>query len=190
MGGTEVGVKAKEVMAAGQLVNDDIVINIIHDRIQEADCSGGFILDGFPRTVAQAEALDAMLGKMAQGVSKIIEFNVPDEVLIGRIEGRWIHKPSGRSYHAKFNPPRSFDGTSDPSGENMLDDVTSEPLTRRSDDTREALSERLSMYHRETKPVLAHYKGICSVRTVNANQTVQGVWADIVVALDLQKGEI
>merc|ERR1719171_3078360 len=106
----------------------------IKDRIKEPDCATGFILDGFPRTVEQAKALDAMLAENSERVNKIIEFSVPDEVLTERICGRWIHKASGRSYHTKFAPPKSYDGTSTPSAENMKDEETGEALMQRGDD--------------------------------------------------------
>jgi adenylate kinase len=123
--GTEVGKQAKAVMESGGLVSDEIVVGIIKDRIKQPDCGTGFILDGFPRTVEQAKALDLMLSEGGERVSKIIEFAVPDEVLTERICGRWIHKASGRSYHTKFAPPKSYDGSSDPSAENMKDDELS-----------------------------------------------------------------
>ena len=139
---TEIGKKAKDLMAAGALVGDDIVIGIIKDRIQQDDCKTGFILDGFPRTVEQAVALDKMLKEFDDAVSKIIELNVPDEVLEDRICGRWIHKASGRSYHVKNCPPKSYNGTDKPTVENMKDDETGEALYQRPDDTSEALPKR------------------------------------------------
>eukprot|EP00421_Protoceratium_reticulatum_P066154 CAMPEP_0168424096 /NCGR_PEP_ID=MMETSP0228-20121227/34646_1 /TAXON_ID=133427 /ORGANISM="Protoceratium reticulatum, Strain CCCM 535 (=CCMP 1889)" /LENGTH=186 /DNA_ID=CAMNT_0008438075 /DNA_START=18 /DNA_END=575 /DNA_ORIENTATION=- len=147
--GTEVGIKAKEVMAAGKLVSDDIVIGIIKDRTQKPDCSKGFILDGFPRTQAQAAALDEMLGASGESVTRVLELNVPDGVLVERICGRWIHKASGRSYHVKYAPPRSYDSKVAPTEANMKDDETGEPLMQRPDDTREALPKRLEAYHEE-----------------------------------------
>ena len=99
--GTDVGKRAKAKMEAGELVSDEIVVGVIRDRIAEKDCAAGFILDGFPRTVEQANQLDAMLKAQGEGVSACIELNVPDEVLEERICGRWMHKTSGRSYHAK-----------------------------------------------------------------------------------------
>merc|ERR1711988_47748 len=116
----------------GGLVSDDIVVGIIKDRIAAADCAKGFILDGFPRTVKQAEMLDTLLSKTGDKVSVVIEFNVPDEILEERICGRWIHKASGRSYHVKFNPPKSLGGAS-PKADNMKDDETGEPLMQRAD---------------------------------------------------------
>eukprot|EP00977_Amphora_coffeiformis_P014953 scaffold4269_cov168-Amphora_coffeaeformis.AAC.4 len=182
---TEVGKKAEAVMKAGGLVSDDIVVGIIRDRIKEPDCKFGFILDGFPRTLKQAKALDTMLAKEGAAVSKVIELQVPDSVLEERICGRWIHKGSGRSYHVKYAPPKSMktDADGKPIPESMKDDQTGEPLMQRKDDTATALIKRLQGYHSETVPILAHYapKGI--TRTVNANQGMEGVWSEILVAL-------
>merc|ERR1712083_949444 len=122
--GTEVGLKAKKIMSEGGLVSDEIVVGIIKDRIAQPDCSKGFILDGFPRTIKQAEMLDELLSKTGETVNVVIELNVPDSILEERICGRWIHKSSGRSYHVKFNKPKSYDGTSRPSADNMRDDQT------------------------------------------------------------------
>ena len=108
--GTPVGKAAKAAMDSGALVTDEIVVGIIADRVKEEDCSKGFILDGFPRTVEQAKMLDEMLSKDGESVARVIELQVPDAVLTERIVGRWVHKSSGRSYHVKFNPPKSLGG--------------------------------------------------------------------------------
>lgn len=183
--GTEVGRKAEAVMKAGGLVSDEIVIGIIRDRIQDADCKFGFILDGFPRTLAQAKALDKMLAEEGACVTKVVELDVPDSVLEERITGRWIHKESGRSYHVKYAPPKSM--KLDTKGklilDTMKDDVTGEPLMQRKDDTSAALVKRLQSYHGETVPILKHYQPKGVVRVVNANQEMSGVWAEILAAL-------
>merc|ERR1719444_482258 len=184
--GTEVGKKAKAVMAAGGLVSDDIVVGIIRDRIKEDDCKYGFILDGFPRTVAQAEALDEMLAQDGAAVTKVVELGVPDEILEERICVRWIHKKSGRSYHVKFAPPKSMTLEADgktPVKESMLDDETNEPLMQRPDDTATALVKRLKGYHKETVPILKHYEPNGIVKSVNANQKMDGVWSEILASL-------
>jgi len=174
--GTEVGLAAKKIMNEGGLVSDEIVVGIIRDRIAVPDCKKGFILDGFPRTVKQAEMLDEMLAKTGDKVDSVIEFSVPDEILEERICGRWIHKASGRSYHVKFNPPKSLQGRA-PSAETMRDDETGEALMQRGDDTAEALVKRLKGYHTETEPILARYKAV--VHRINANQKMDKVWSDI-----------
>jgi len=174
--GTEVGLKAKKIMAEGGLVDDSIVIGIITDRIAEPDCSKGFILDGFPRTLEQARQLDELLAKSGEKVNSVIELGVPDNILEERICGRWIHKASGRSYHVKFNPPKSLAGQT-PSAETMKDDETGESLMQRPDDTAEALVKRLEGYHNETEPILARYQTVA--RRINANQQMDNVWADL-----------
>lgn len=174
--GTEVGLAAKKIMNEGGLVSDDIVVGIIKDRIAEPDCSKGFILDGFPRTTKQAEMLDELLAKTNEKVTSVIELNVPDSILEERICGRWIHKASGRSYHVKFNPPKSLAGKT-PSADTMKDDETGEALMQRSDDTAEALVKRLEGYHKETEPILARYLTVA--HRVNANQPMDKVWDDL-----------
>ena len=129
--GAEAGKQAKEVMESGGLVSDELVVSIIRDRTQAADCAGGFVLDGFPRTVEQAAMLDAMLEEGGGRVSLVLALEVPDEVLIERICGRWVHKASGRSYHVKFAQPKSLGEGEAPSEANMLDDETGEPHAAR-----------------------------------------------------------
>jgi len=186
--GTEVGKRAKEVMAAGGLVSDDIVIGIIADRIKEADCKTGFILDGFPRTQEQATALDAMLAKTGEAVSLVMAFDVDPGVLEERICGRWIDKASGRSYHVKFAPPKSMKLGADgkPLKESMKDDQTGAQLMQRPDDTAEALKKRLDGYQKQTVPILSHYapKGI--VKRVDGGQPMNVVWSQVKAGLGSQ----
>jgi adenylate kinase len=164
---TEVGMRAKAAMDSGALVTDEIVVGIIRDRTQAADCKKGFLLDGFPRTVGQAESLKAMLAEGGDKVTTVVNFDIPDQVLEDRICGRWIHKSSGRSYHVKNAPPKSYDGKT-PSTANMKDDQTGEPLMQRSDDNAQALKTRLKAYHDETEPLLKFYSD--NVVNVNANR--------------------
>lgn len=182
---TEVGKKAQSIMKAGGLVSDDIVVGIIRDRIREPDCRFGFILDGFPRTLVQARALDKMLSEEGACVTKVVELQVPDGVLEERICGRWIHKKSGRSYHIKFAPPKSMQLGPDgkPIPESMKDDETGEPLMQRPDDTAQALKKRLASYHGETVPILDHYRPHGVVKEVNANQGMNGVWNEVLSSL-------
>lgn len=179
---TPVGLKAKQRMESGGLVSDDIVVGIISDRIKEMDCGWGFILDGFPRTVAQTKALDEMLSQSGEKVNSVMAITVPDSILDERICGRWIHKSSGRSYHVKFAPPKSYKGGA-ASVANMIDDETGEALMQRPDDTSAALVKRLSEYHGMTTPILEHYapKGI--VTKIDGNMDKKGVWAQIEKAL-------
>jgi adenylate kinase len=179
---------AKDVMASGGLVSDELVVSIIRDRIQQADCKNGFILDGFPRTVPQATMLDKMLAASGDRVNLVLALEVPDEVLTERICGRWVHKSSGRSYHVKFAKPKSLAEGAAPSAKTMLDDETGEPLMQRADDTEEALSKRLQSYHDQTVPILAHYAPTGVVSRVNANVPPSDVWASIEKVLPSRSG--
>jgi adenylate kinase len=141
--GTPLGVEAKKVMDAGGLVSDDIILGLIKERIAKADCANGFLLDGFPRTIAQAEGLK----EMGVSIDTVIEIVVEDEEIVKRMAGRRVHLQSGRTYHVEFNPPK-VDG---------LDDVTGEPLIQRDDDKEETVRKRLSVYHEQTKPLVGYY---------------------------------
>jgi adenylate kinase len=172
--GTEMGMKAKALMESGGLVGDDIVVGIIKDNIKSPECANGFILDGFPRTVPQAEMLGEMLATEKIGkIDAVIEFKIPDETLVERICGRLIHAPSGRSYHEKFAPPKVP----------MKDDETGEPLTRRKDDNKEALNTRLKAFHAQTKPVVDYYSKMGLYSPVDANQKADTVKAAIAAIL-------
>ena len=141
--GTPLGVEAKKVMDAGGLVSDDIILGLIKERIALPDCADGFLLDGFPRTIAQAEGLEALGVK----IDHVIEINVADEEIVKRIAGRRMHPQSGRTYHIEFNPPKS----------QGIDDVTGEPLIQRDDDKEETVRKRLCIYHEQTKPLVGYY---------------------------------
>ena len=136
--GTPTGKIAKDVMARGELVSDELVISLFKDNMATPECERGMLLDGFPRTTVQAEKLDTMFKEQGKTIDKVIEFKVDEDVLAERIEGRRIHKASGRSYHVKFNPPK----------QEGIDDVTGEPLMHRADDTREALVKRMASYNK------------------------------------------
>jgi adenylate kinase len=183
--GTPLGLKAKDIMAIGGLVDDEIVIGIMKDRISKADCALGFILDGFPRTLVQAKALDEMLACEGLNVSQVIELHVPDESLVQRICGRWIHPGSGRSYHITAAPPRSLqlDEAGNPIRDTLRDDITSELLVQRADDTNEALVRRLKGYHQDTEPILTYYEPKGVVTIVNANQDILYIREEIRTAL-------
>jgi adenylate kinase len=141
--GTPLGVEAKKVMDAGSLVSDEIILGLIKERIALPDCVNGFLLDGFPRTIAQAEGLDAMGVK----IDNVIEINVADEEIVKRLAGRRVHPQSGRTYHVEYNPPKV----------KGIDDITGEALIQRDDDKEETVRKRLSIYHEQTKPLVAYY---------------------------------
>lgn len=144
--GTPLGVEAKKVMDAGGLVSDDIILGLIKERITQADCQNGFLLDGFPRTIAQAEGLK----KMGVIIDNVIEIVVADEEIVKRMAGRRVHTQSGRTYHTLFNPPK-VEG---------IDDLTGEPLILRDDDKEETVRKRLSIYHEQTKPLVGYYSAV------------------------------
>jgi len=183
--GSDIGQKAKSLMQQGKLVTDDIVIALIKDRIKKSDCTNGFILDGFPRTVAQAHALDAMLRGSGECVNNVVEMKVPDSILEARVCGRWMHKSSGRSYHVLNVPPKSMkrDANGSVIASSMKDDQTGEALYQRPDDTAEALRTRLKSYHEETEPILAHYSPTGVNRSIDADKPIDVVWDSLKKAL-------
>ncbi len=140
---TSLGIEAKKVMDTGELVSDDLILQLVRDRISEDDCASGYLLDGFPRTIAQAEGMK----KLGIGVDFVVELQVADAEIIERISGRRIHLASGRVYHVKFNPPKT---------EN-LDDESGEPLIQRDDDTEQTVRKRLQVYHEQTAPLINYY---------------------------------
>ncbi|HLV27889.1 MAG TPA: adenylate kinase [Burkholderiaceae bacterium] len=142
---TPLGIEAKKIMDAGGLVSDDIIIGLVQDRLREPDCEKGYLFDGFPRTIPQADALKS--AKIA--LDYVVELVVPEENIIERMSGRRIHPASGRSYHLKFNPPKQPD----------VDDVTGEPLVQRDDDREETVRHRLSVYRDQTRPLVDYYEG-------------------------------
>ncbi len=142
--GTPLGLEAKKIMDAGLLVSDDIILGLIRERIQADDCRTGFLLDGFPRTIAQADGLEA-LGIV---IDQVVEFVVDDEEIVQRMSGRRVHPASGRTYHVVFNPPREVG----------KDDVTGEPLIQRDDDSEATVRKRLAVYHEQTKPLVGYYR--------------------------------
>ena len=143
--GTPLGLAAKQVMDSGALVSDDIIIGLVKERIAQPDCASGFLFDGFPRTIPQADAMKAAGVKL----DHVVEIDVPDAAIIERMSGRRAHLPSGRTYHVKFNPPK-VEG---------LDDVTGEPLIQRDDDKEETVRKRLQVYQSQTRPLVDYYSG-------------------------------
>ena len=142
--GTPLGLEAKKVMDTGGLVSDDVIIQLVKERIAQPDCAGGFLFDGFPRTIAQAEAMKTAGVKL----DYVLEIAVPDEAIIERMSGRRVHPASGRTYHVRFNPPKVAG----------KDDATGEPLIQRDDDKEETVRKRLAVYHSQTLPLIDYYR--------------------------------
>jgi len=142
--GTELGIKAKGFMDSGKLVPDDVIIGLVKERIEEPDCGKGFLFDGFPRTIPQADAMK----EAGVTIDAVVDIEVPDEEIIKRLSGRRVHLASGRTYHVIFNPPR----------EEGEDDETGEPLIQRDDDREGTVIKRLETYHAQTEPLVGYYK--------------------------------
>lgn len=175
--GSPMGIEAKKVMDSGSLVSDDIILGLIAERLKQPDCANGFLFDGFPRTLPQAEAL------RAQGVELdyVLEIDVSDEEIIRRMSGRRVHTGSGRTYHVVFNPPK-VDGK---------DDVTGETLIQRDDDKEETVKKRLGVYHSQTQPLIEYYskwsaggaKGAPKHRRVSGIGSLESIKAAVFAAL-------
>ncbi len=170
---TALGNKAKEYIDKGALVPDDIVVAIVEDRLTKEDCKHGFMLDGFPRTVAQAQALDEKLQNLSINLDKVVNIEVPKEELIERAVGRRICKECGKTYHIKFNPPAK-EGVCGKCGEELY---------QRKDDIKETVSKRIEIYLQETKPLINYYEKQKILIKVNGEQDIDKVFSDIVNAL-------
>ncbi|WP_299616939.1 adenylate kinase [Pelagibius sp.] len=172
--GSELGKKAKEIMDAGNLVPDDLMIAMIADRIDQPDCANGFILDGFPRTTPQAEALDRMLADKGLKLHSVVEMKVQDEVLVGRITGRYTCAACGAGYHDEFQKPKV---------EGVCDNCGSTEFKRRSDDNAETVRSRLAAYHAQTAPILPYYEGKGILKAVDGMAGIDEVAEQIEDAL-------
>ena len=156
--GTPLGLAAKKIMDAGSLVSDDLIINLVKERIKESDCANGFLFDGFPRTIPQAQAMkDADIH-----IDYVVEIDVADREIVQRMSGRRVHPASGRTYHIVFNPPK----------EAGKDDVTGEELIQRPDDAEETVLKRLNIYHEQTKPLVDYYTEWAKSKAPNAPKIV------------------
>ena len=175
--GTPLGVAAKKVMDSGLLVSDDIIIGLVKERIAMPDCAAGFLFDGFPRTIVQADALKAA----GVFLDYVLEIDVPDSAIVERMSGRRVHVASGRTYHVRFNPPK-VDG---------IDDITGEPLIQRADDLEETVKKRLAVYAEQTRPLVAYYErwaasgetGAPAYRKINGTGEVDEITARALAAL-------
>ena len=169
--GTELGLKAKELMDAGQLVSDELIIGLVKERIAQADCAKGFLLDGFPRTIPQADAMKAA-GVI---IDFVLEFDVPDEEIVKRMAGRRVHSGSGRTYHIVYNPPK-VEGK---------DDVTGDDLAIRPDDEESTVRKRLDIYHSQTAPLISYYQKEAELGN-GAHHKFDGTKAVDVISAELQ----
>ena len=176
--GTELGLQAKSIMDSGGLVSDSLIINLVKERLQQPDCAKGFLFDGFPRTIPQADAMKAA----GVALDFVVEIDVPFDAIIERMSGRRSHPASGRTYHVKFNPPKVQD----------KDDVTGEPLIQREDDKEETVKNRLSVYSAQTRPLVKYYSDWAhqepskapKYRAVNGLGTVDDITAQVLAALE------
>jgi adenylate kinase len=161
--GTALGKEAKKVMDAGHLVSDDIIIGLVKERLQKPDCKRGYLFDGFPRTIPQAEAM----GEAGIDIDHVLEIDVPDAEIIARMSGRRVHPGSGRVYHVQFNPPKR----------EGKDDVTGEPLVQRDDDREDTVKERLEVYRRQTRPLVEYYQRLApaKLRRISGSGSVEEV---------------
>ena len=173
--GSDVGLKAKAVMEAGQLVTDEIVIGIIDQRLDQADTKNGVIFDGFPRTVAQAKALDGLMADKGRKLDVVVEVRVPDQLLIDRVTGRYTCAKCGAGYHDKHQKPK-VDGVCDGCG--------SKEFIRRADDNEETVSKRLTAYHEQTAPLLPYYEGKGLLKVIDGAQDIAVVTQELIAILD------
>ena len=171
--GTELGKKAKACMDAGKLVPDDVTIGIVRERLSKPDCKGGFILDGFPRTVEQADALSGILAELGLPLDGVLNIGVPAEDLVARAVGRRICKKCGATYHVEFHPPKA---------EGICDTCGGE-LYQRADDTKETMESRLSVYEASTRPLIDYYQKAGVYHEVDGRQPIEKVTQDLVSAL-------
>ena len=172
-GGTELGMKAKSYMDQGQLVPDDVTIGMLLDRISEADCEKGYVLDGFPRTIPQAESLTAALKERGEKMDYAVDVDVPDESIVTRMRGRRACLKCGATYHVVFNPPKA---------EGVCDSCQ-EALVLRDDDKPETVQKRLTIYHDQTQPLIEYYKEQGILVTVDGTKELNEVFKDIVAVL-------
>lgn len=171
--GTPIGIKAKEYIDRGDLVPDDITIGIVEERLQQADCKKGFLLDGFPRTLAQAEALDQILGRLDMSLDHVVDLKVDRDRLLARITGRRICKACGATYHLVFNPPK-VEGICDKDGGELY---------QRADDNEESVATRLDEYSNKTAPLLSFYENKDLLRQIDGEQDIHQVSEDLVSLL-------
>jgi adenylate kinase len=170
---TELGKLAQTYMNAGELVPDDVTVRMVEDRFSRPDCAKGAVLDGFPRTPAQAQALDELLKKFDNQVKVVPYIKVPDDVLVERLSGRWMSQ-SGRVYHEKYNPPKV----------KWIDDVDGTPLYQREDDKPETVRHRIEVYNEQTAPLINYYQDKGLLAEIDGTQAIESVFADLMKAVE------
>ena len=169
---TELGILAKSYMDKGDLVPDSLILDMMGKKLSENECNNGYILDGFPRTIPQAEGLNKLLNKIEHTLNKIIVLDVNDDIIVERMGGRRVHLSSGRVYHIKFNPPKN----------EGLDDITNEELIIRKDDQESTVRNRLLVYHESTKPLINYYQD--NLITVNGTDEINVVFKNIIKGIE------
>jgi len=174
---TSLGKKAQKFMDSGNLVPDELILNMMENRLKKSDCKKGYILDGFPRTLTQAEGLDKLLSQLKQNLDFVIVINVDDNIIIDRMGGRRIHPASGRTYHIKFDPPKK----------NNIDDITGEKLIIRIDDQEDTVKKRLKVYHSTTKPLINFYQSKGIINFINGETEIDEVNKNILHIIDSKK---
>lgn len=177
---TPLGIKVRDILAAGELVDDATVVELVKDRLTAPDCANGFLFDGFPRTLPQAEAVQGA----EIDIDAVLEIRLPDDLVLERLTGRRIHEASGRTYHVEYDPPRRAG----------FDDATGEPLVQRSDDQEDTVRDRLRIYHEQTRPLIHFYQSLaadakCRYLTIDGSLGVQQVQAAIFAALSSETSE-
>ena len=174
---TSLGKKAQSFMDSGNLVPDEIILNMMENRLNNIDCKKGYILDGFPRTITQAEGLEKLLHQLNQNLDLVIVINVDDKLIIDRMGGRRIHPASGRTYHVKFDPPIKDE----------IDDITGEKLIIRIDDQEDTVKKRLEVYHNATKPLINFYESKGIISFIDGENQIEKVKKDIFHLIDSKK---
>lgn len=162
---TQLGIEAKSFMDSGRLVPDNVILGMMKEKLNDQSSANGYILDGFPRTIPQAEGLEILLQELNQKLDSVIVIKVDDDIIVNRMGGRRVHPSSGRTYHIIFNPPKN----------NNEDDITGEDLAVRDDDKEETVRKRLEVYHLETSPLIEYYQKMGLVTSINGNDSIESV---------------